>query len=155
MGSMTRAESGAWAMLAVTLALGAWFQMRMMDGWTIVDQPASELLGVYVVVLAVSTIAAIASAGASGRKGRIEVDERDLAIRALAGRNERYFVLAAVNVLIWQALMEGVFAGHELPKIDLQSLPTLFFVLFAVLFGGEIVRLTSTIWLYRRQSAHE
>ena len=140
-------------MLAVTLALGAWFQMRMMDGWTIVDQPASDLLGVYFVVLAISTIAGIAIAGVAARKDRIDEDERDLAIRAQAGRNERYFVIAAVNVLIWQVLMEGVFAGHDLPSIDLQSLPTLFFALFAVLFGGEIVKLVSTIWLYRRQSA--
>ncbi len=156
MGSVTRNEVQAWGLLAVIVALSAWFQMRTMDGWTIVDQPASELLGIYIVVLVVSTIAGIliASAGAGLARGRrIEQDERDLAIAAKAGRNERYFIIAAVNVLIWQALMEGVFAGHALPKIDLQSLSTLFFCLFVVLFGGEIVRLVSTIWLYRVQSA--
>lgn len=156
MGIISQNEGRALAQLAVTLGLAAWFQMRMMDGWTIVAQPASKLLSVYVVVLVIATIAAmvIEAAGASLTRGRgVEQDERDHAISARAGQNERFFILAGVNVLIWQALMEGVFAGHNLPAIDLLSLPTLFFCLFAVLFGGEIVRLVSIIWLYRAQAA--
>jgi hypothetical protein len=156
MGVISRNEAQAVAQLAVLLALAAWFQMRMMDGWTIVEQPAPKLLGVYVVVLAVSTIAAIVieAVGANLTRGRgAAQDERDYAISARAGQHERFFILAGVNVLIWQALMEGVFAGHALPAINLLSLPTLFFCLFMVLFGGEIVRLVSIIWLYRSQAA--
>lgn len=155
MASFTRTEWKALGSLVALVAIFAWFQMRMLDGWTIVDQPASKLFGIYIVVIALSTFAEILIASISGGSGgrRIEKDERDLAIDARAGQNERIFIIVAVNVLIWQALMEGVYAGHILPKIDLTSLPTLFFFLFAILFGGEVVKRLSTLWLYRLQSA--
>ncbi|HBK93030.1 MAG TPA: hypothetical protein DDZ68_15305 [Parvularcula sp.] len=154
MGGITQAEAKAWASLAALCAIFFWFQMRMMDGWAIVDQSARDLLSVYVVVLAMTTIAGIVIGSIGARKGggRIEADERDLAIEARANQNERFFIIAAINVLIWQALMEGAFAGHALPRIDLGRLSTLFFLLFAVLFGGEIVKRLSTIWLYRTQA---
>lgn len=150
MTSITRMEARAGASLLVLAAVFWWFQMRMLDGMTVVDQSAGKLLGVYVVVIAAMTVAEIIIATlTSGAGGRIERDERDSAIEARANQNERLFIIAAVNVLIWQALMEGAFAGHVLPTIDLTSLPVLFFWLFAVLFGGEIVKRLSTIWLYR------
>lgn len=149
---MTRSELKAALSL---LALGAvywWFQMRLLDGLAVVDQPASKLLWVYLVVIAAATIAEILIASsvrlASGGKS-VEKDERDLAIEAMAGRNERYFIIAAVNVLIWQALWEGAMERHLLPHVDLTSLPTLFFALFTVLFAGEAVRLASILALYR------
>lgn len=133
-----------------------WFQMRMLDGFAIVDQPASELLEVYVIVIAASVAfeIAIASILSPAGRGKIEKDERDLAIDRRASLNERIFVIAAVNILIWQALMEEVYGSRSLPKVDLSHLPTLFFALFVVLFGGEMVKRVSTIVLYRLQSAH-
>ena len=152
---MSRAEQYSWASLAGLAAVFWWFQMRMLDGWTIVDQPATRLFGVYVVVIAASTIVEIiivtGLSAVSGRK-ELEKDERDHAIEARANLNERLFIIGAVNVLIWQALMEGVFAGHALPRIDLTRLPTLFFFLFAILFAGEMVKRISTIWLYQAQT---
>ncbi|MDZ7626996.1 MAG: hypothetical protein U5J99_01160 [Parvularculaceae bacterium] len=155
MAAVTRTEWQALASLLALVAIFAWFQMRMMDGWTIVDQPAAKLFGIYIVVIAFSAFAEIliASLGAAIDGKRVVKDERDLAIDARANQNERIFIIVAVNVLIWQALMEEVFAGHALPKIDLTSLPELFFFLFAILFGGEIVKRLSTLWLYRLQSA--
>jgi hypothetical protein len=138
------------------VAVFGWFQMRMLDGLEIVDQAPSALLGVYFVVIAALTVIeiAVASILTAIGGGSAPKDERDIDIERRAGGVERLFVIAAVNVLIWQALMEGVFAGHDLPKIDLAHLPTLFFALFCVLFGGEIVRRTATIILYRSQAAH-
>lgn len=139
------------------LALGAiywWFQMRMLDGAAIADQPASALLGVYIVVLAAATFAEIAINGGFAVAARgIEKDERDLVIEAKAASNERFFIIAAVNVLIWQALMEGLYASHHLPRIDLTSLPTLIFALFTVLLAGEAVRLISILAGYRLSAA--
>lgn len=153
---MSRAEQYSWASLAGLIVVFMWFQMRMLDGLRIVDQPAGELFSVYIGVLIGSAVIeiVIASVLSGGGGRRVDKDERDHAIEARASLNERIFVIAAVNVLIWQALMEGAFAGHNLPKIDLTDLPTLFFALFAVLFGGEIVKRVSTIFLYRVQSAH-
>jgi len=156
MNSVTRVEASAYASLVALVVVFGWFQMKMMDGWSIVEQPASALLGVYFTVLVVSTLSEILISAVGARVSgarRIEKDERDFAIEARANQNERLFIIVAVNVLIWQALWEGALEGHALPKIDLTSLPTLFFFLFAVLFGGEIVKRVSTIWLYRTQSA--
>jgi len=153
---VSRAEQYAWASLLGMLAVFWWFQMRMLDGLDIVDQTPSALFGVYIVVLAATTAIEIALGSIFRGRGARPVleDERDIAIDRQAGGVERIFIIAAVNVLIWQALMEGVFAGHNLPKIDLSHLPTLFFALFCVLFGGEMVRRATTIILYRAQSAH-
>lgn len=153
MGSMTRTEWQAWASVAGLAAVYWWFQMRMLDGFQVVDQSAARLLGVFMVVIALSTLAEILIAMLGAGGGKVAKDERDFAIEARANQNERLFIIAAVNVLLWQALMEGVFAGHALPKIDLTSLPVLVFWLLTILFAGEIVKRLSTIVLYRLQGA--
>lgn len=152
---MARAEQYSWASLAALIAVFGWFQMRMLDGWIVVDQPASTLFGIYVGVIAAATVAEVVIAGGFkllSRGQTVERDERDLAIEARANQNERIFIIAAVNVLIWQALWEGMLDIDALPRIDLTRLPALFFVLFALLFGGELVKRVSTIWMYRAQS---
>jgi hypothetical protein len=153
MGSMTRTEWQAWASLAALLAIYWWFQMRLLDGFEVVEQPARELLGVFFVVAVLSTLSAIAIGAIGTGARKVVSDERDHAIAARANQNERFFIIAAVYVLLWQALMEGVFTGHALPKIDLTSLPVLVFWLLTILFAAEAVRLVSTIALYRLQSA--
>jgi len=153
MGSITRTEWEAWGSLIVLAAVYWWFQMRMLDGFTIVDQPAGRLLGIFFVVIALTTVAEILIAAAAPGGRKIAKDERDHAIEARASQNERLFLIVAVYVLIWQALWEGAIAGHVFPKIDLTSLPVLFFWLLTILFAGEMVKRISTIWLYRTQSA--
>lgn len=153
---MTRAELNAIFSLIGLAGVFWWFQMRMLDGVTIVDQPASKLFWIYLVVIAVATIVEILIASGValvfGKKSAGK-DERDHAIEARAGQFERYFIIVAINVLLWQALMEGLMDGHALPRIDLTSLPTLFFALFSVLFAGEMVRRIATLVFYRLQSA--
>ena len=149
---MSRSEQYSWASLLALTAVFAWFQMRMLDGVSIVDQPARKLLDVYLLTLVALVFTETAIASLLGARTET-MDERDHAIEARANLNERLFLIAAVNVVIWQALMEGAFAGHDLPRIDLGRLPTLFFVLASILFAGEAVKRVSTIWLYRVQSA--
>ena len=155
---MARAEQYSWASLVALVAIFGWFQMRMLDGWTIVDQPASRLFWVYIVVITAATIAEGLIAGALSllvRGQTIERDERDQAIEARANQNERIFIIVAVNVLIWQALWEGLLGAHSLPRLDITRLSALIFVLFALLFGGEMVKRVSTIWLYRAQTPRD
>lgn len=153
---MSRAEQYSWASLLGLVAVFWWFQMRLLDGVHIVDLPASALLGVYIAVIAATTVIEIAIAAVlAAMSGKSTAkDERDVAIDRQASLNERIFMIAAINILIWQALMEGVFGRHPYPRIDLSHLPTLFFSLFAVLFGGEIVKRISTILLHRLQTSH-
>jgi len=149
---VSRAELYAWTSFAALAAVFWWFQMRMLDGWTIVDQPARELFEIYILTIALSAALEIIISLVLFGGAAVEKDERDRAIEARANLNERIFIIIAVNILIWQALWEGVLEGHALPKIDLANLPTLFFFLFAVLFAGEAVKRLSTIWLYRVQT---
>jgi hypothetical protein len=152
---MARAEQYSWASLVALVAVFGWFQMRMLDGWTIIDQPASTLFGVYLGVITAATMAELAIAGGFRlltRGTAVERDERDQAIEARAHQHERVFIIAAVNVLIWQALWEGIFPADALRAVDITRLPALVFVLFALLFGGEMVKRVSTIWMYRAQA---
>ncbi len=153
---ITRPEAQAWASLATLVAIFLWFQSRMMDGWTIVDHRASTLLGVYIALLALTTLTEtlIAVMGARlGGKRRIDRDERDTAIEARANLNERLFIIVAVNVLIWQLMWEGLLPDHGRGPFDVRSAPAIFFWLFAILFGGEIVKRASTVFLYRLHAA--
>lgn len=153
---MARAEQYSWASLVALVSIFGWFQMRMLDGWGIVDQPASTLFGIYLGVIAAAAVAEVFIAiGLSlvWRRQAVERDERDQAIEARANQNERVFIIAAVNVLVWQILWEGMWAAHARPPIDFTRPPALFFVLFALLFGGELVKRVSTIWMYRSQAA--
>lgn len=149
---MSRAEQYSWASLIALCVVFWWFQMRMLDGMTIVDQPAGALFEIYLFVIAASVILEILIAAILAPGKSIAKDERDLAIEAQANLNERLFMISAINVVIWQALWEGLLDGHALPRIDLTRLPTLIFVLFAILFAGEAVKRVSTIILYRAQA---
>ncbi len=149
---MSRAEQYSWASLIALCVVFWWFQTRMLDGMTIVDQPAGALFEIYLIVIAASTFLELVIAAVVARGRSIEKDERDLAIEGRANLNERLFMIGAINVAVWQALWEGLLDGHKLPRIDLTSLPTLIFVLFAILFAGEAVKRLSTIILYRAQA---
>lgn len=149
---MTRAEQYAWSSLIALGAIYYWFQMRLLDGWTVADQSAERLLWVYFVTIGLSTVAEIVIAAVIARGNRL-VDERDHVIESRANQAERLFIIIAINALIWQALWEGALPGHNLPRINLAHLPTLFFWLFTVLFAGETVKRAATILHYRLQAA--
>jgi hypothetical protein len=139
-------------LLAALAAIFVWFQMRMMDGWTIVDRGPSTPLSIYLSVLVLTTLTEtlIAATGAGlGCKRRIERDGRDYAIEPRANLNERVFMIVAVNALVWQLMGVGVFPDHGPALFDLKSASAMFFWLFAILFGGEIVKRASTVLVYR------
>jgi hypothetical protein len=138
--------------LASLIGLGAvfwWFSMRMLDGFAIVEQAPWKLFWVYIVTIVLSSIVAIA-AGALTLGAKSFEDERDRAIALRAGRNERFFIIAAINVVVWQALAQDAFAAPWAPRIDFYSPAGLFFTLFVVLFRrrGRKAR------LHRRALSH-
>jgi len=141
------------AALVTLIGLGAIFgflTMRMTDGLAIVAASFADMFATYLAVIALSTALVIPVSLLARGQG----DERDRAIESRGQRNERFFVLAAVNVLLWQAMWQGVQPGAGLPGLDLRDPSTLFFVLFAMLFVGEFVRLLTVLVLYRRQRGH-
>ncbi len=147
---MSQAEKYSWLSLVTTGAIFWWFQMRMLDGWTVVDQPAGKLVGVYVIVVILAIIAETALVlFVAGARGGVKKDERDHRIEAKANGNAYFFICAAVNIIVFQLLADEAFAGHILPRIDLTSPATMFFALFAILFGAQFVKLASTLIYYR------
>ncbi len=152
---MSRAEQYSWASLAALAAVFWWFQMRMLDGWTVVEQSAAALFAVYVVVIIASIALEVAIAVILSPGKEIEKDERDHAIEARANQNERLFLIISVNVLVFHLLADAAFAGHVLPSIDMTNHATLFFLLFSLLFIAEAIKRLSTIALYRAQTPRE
>ena len=153
---MSQFEKYSWASLITLGAIYAWFAHRMLDGWSVVDQPAKELFFVYIAVVVLSIIAESVIAGVlaaqnarRGGKRDIDKDERDLAVEAKASRNEHCFLLVAINVVVFHILADAAFANHVFPRIDLTDIATLFFVLFTILFAGEAIKRISTIVYYR------
>jgi len=148
---MSGHEKFAWASLVASAVVWAFFAMRMTDSGQIVDAGARHMLWTYVatVVLMAVAHAVIAAVLAARPHGITLKDERDHAIEASADRVEGYVVVVAINALVIHALVDAMFAGHTLPRLDLSSLPTLVLALITTLFAGHIVKQAVTIWLYR------
>lgn len=149
---MAKAEKYAWASLIAMAAVFSFFQMRMLDGWSIPEQAAGKLFWAYGATIGLATIAEIIIAlvlAAGDRAGVPEKDERDIAIELRASQVERWVLLVAVNVIVFQILADNAFENHIFPRYDLTRPEVLFFVLFTALFAGEIAKRIATLWLYR------
>lgn len=148
---MSHHEKFAWGSLFASLLIWSFLTMRMTDGGAVVNVSPGHMIWTYgaVVVLMIAAHALIAGLLHARAGSELEKDERDLAIAARAERIEGVVVLVAVNVLIIQALAQAAFAGHALPRIDLGTLPVLFYALLTVLFLGHTTSQAVTIWLYR------
>jgi len=148
---MTEQEKFAWASLAASVLVWAFFAMRMTDAGSVVEVAPRHMIFTYVmlVVMFAASHAIIATVLVAGRRGRIASDERDRAIEARAERIEGYVVVSLVNLLVIQALAEAALPGHMLPRVDLGSVPTLVFVLISTLFAGHVAKQLATLWQYR------
>ncbi len=156
---MSRAEQYSWTSLVATGLVFAWFNMQMLDGWTLVDQTPGRLLWIFVALVIATIIAETVVTGVliGGRRGGEEVleDERDRQIETKANRNEHWFLVAAVNVLVVQTIAQEAFPGNAFERgyqflaFDIVSPEGIFFSLFWVLFVGHFIKLASTI-VYNR-----
>lgn len=148
---MSEHEKYAWASLAASVLVWAFFAMRMTEDGLVAEVSARHMLWTYAataVLMAVSH-SIIAAVLAVRQPGIGLKDERDLAIEARADRIEGYVLAVAINALLIQALADAAFAGHSMPRIDLGSLPTLVFALLTTLFVGHGVKQAVMIWSYR------
>jgi hypothetical protein len=148
---MSEHEKYAWLSLIGSGLVWLFFEMRMLDGWQLADVSARHMLWTYVTVVVLMIVLHAVSAGIVAAQGRgdVQKDERDHAIEARADRIEGYVVLAAINVLIIQALAQTAYTGRSLARIELTSVPALVFALISVLFLGHIGKQVATIWSYR------
>lgn len=157
---MSRAEQYSWASLVATGLVFFWFTTQMLDGWSLAAHTPQRLFWIYVMVIVATIVAEAIVAGTLAslrRKGgdTVLADERDREIEAKAGRYESYFVIAAINVVVFQTLATEAFAGNALEAgyrwllFDVATPAGMLFTLFWILYGGHFVKLVATIVHHR------
>ncbi len=133
---MTLTEKKAGISLFIALAIFAYLAGNMIDGWSIPDQEARHIWRTWLFVLGLGTAGEVvvnAWANSQREQGALE-DERDAQIVAKADHYGLYVGFIAINVLIWQVLLQSTYPVPALWTLNVQHLPTLFFVLMAILF---------------------
>ena len=134
--NMTLTEKRAGLSLVMAIAIFAYLASNMIDGLSIPDQDARRIWRTWLFVLGFGTVGEGAlSVWASylRKRGALE-DERDEQIVARADRLGLMVGFCAINVLIWQILLQATYPTPAAWTLNIQHLPTLFFVLMAVLF---------------------
>lgn len=153
---MSKAQAYAIGSLVSSGLIYLFFQMRMLDGWQVVEMPAGQLFWTYVVVVVLAIVAEIILAGyvfAQGKDG-VDLDERDHAIDARAEANAGLFLAAAVNVIIVHAVAMAAFPGGSFQGLSdalaLDSPARILFILMSVLFIGHWVKMITKLYLYAK-----
>jgi hypothetical protein len=155
---MTLTEKQAWAALAVTILLGAYFVANMTFGLTIPDQSARHLWRTWLFLLGAGVVADILIGVwvARLRKAGAIEDERDASIIARADRIGMVTAFVAINVMVWQALWQVTLHGNHKPvgailraSPDMTHLPTLIFLLMGILLVSQLVKQAAIIVLGR------
>ncbi|HRK71522.1 MAG TPA: hypothetical protein PLA85_08025 [Micropepsaceae bacterium] len=150
---MSEQEKYAWLSLISLGGIYFFFQYRLTDSWAVAETLPSNVFWTYVAVVNLAIIAEIISTitlrAARGGKPLL-IDERDHLIESKAGRNERLFMLAAINVLVFAALAQATFEGYSLFGLDLSRVPAILFWLLSTLFFGHFVKMISIIVAYRQ-----
>ena len=139
---MTLTEKRAGLSLAVSAAVFVYLAANMTEGWSIPNQDAGHIWRTWLFVLGFGTIgeSAVGAWSAWKRKrGELE-DERDANIIARADRLGLLAGFCAINMLIWQVLWQATFSRPIPSSLDVQHLPTLFFVLMSILFLCHAVK---------------
>jgi hypothetical protein len=133
---MTLAEKKAGLSLLTGICIFAYLTANMIDGWSIPDQEARHLWRTWLFVLGLGTVSeAVIGVWANimRKRGALE-DERDEQIIARADRLGLLVGFCAINVLIWQILWQSTLPAPVPLTLNIQHLPTLFFILMSVLF---------------------
>ena len=156
---MSRSEIRALGSLIIaTWAL--WFlQMRFLDGWQVADLTAGHMLTTYVIVIigmivgeiivtTGSTIGETMLNGAAAASAGFE-DERDRMIARRAELISHGFLIAVVNVLVLQLILQDAYPGLLFTPLAIISTSGVVFTLLAVLFAAHIVKMIATLVLYR------
>ena len=145
---MAKYEKYSWISLITTGLIFVYFKMKMLDGMHIAHHDPKDLFWIYITVIALFIITETIIAIALFTKEKVVEDERDFAIKAKAGRNGDWVVMAAINVVIFTVLASYAFTEYQGFNFDITHPPSLFFHLFGILIVGTIVERISAIIYY-------
>ncbi|GBF58547.1 hypothetical protein PbB2_02233 [Candidatus Phycosocius bacilliformis] len=148
---MTLTEKRAGLSLILAICIFAYLVANMTHGWSIPDQAPRHLWRTWLVVLALATVGEYGVstwAAWMRQRGALE-DERDQHIIARADRLGLLVGFGAINVLVWQILLQSTYPTPAAWTLNVQHLPTLFVVLMGVLFIAQVVKQLAILGLGR------
>lgn len=146
---MAKYEKYSIASLITTGLIFFYLQMKMLDGASLVNHPPEALFWIYITIIAMFIITEIINAVLFLTGSKVAEDERDFAIKAKAGRNGDFVVMALINVVIFTVLANYAFTEYHGVTFDITQPASLFFHLVGILIIGTIVERISAIVYYR------
>lgn len=145
---MSRAETRALGSLVIA-GIALWFlQMRFLDGWQVVALPPRHMIATYLFVVIGMAIGETVLSGATAAGRELE-DERDQHITRRAELISHWFLVAVVNILVVQLILQHTYTSSVFAPLAIVSTSGVVFTLLALLFAAHIVKMIATLVLYR------
>jgi len=156
---MSEPERQSWATLIADVSVFSIFIKSMTSGrlpnnFRVSTGDAGDLVGVYIMIIVATIIihAVIASIfAARGKASGFERDERDVEIERKGARNGFWVVSIAINIIIFQLLLEYSLPGDYEALFPVLSPGHMFFALMGTMFLGDIVYRATMVLAYRGQ----
>ena len=145
--NMSEPERQSWATLIADICVFSIFLKSMTGGRLptnlhINTHSSGELVGLYIWIIVATIIihAVIASIFAMRVKGEgFERDERDIEIERKGARNGFWVVSIAINIVIFQLLVEQSLSSDYQPLFSVLSPNNMFFALMGTMFPWAIL----------------
>jgi hypothetical protein len=159
---MTESERYAWLSLLAWIGIMLFLMTRFTTGYeimgnsigfTIVEQSAGRLLGIYLGVMIFAIIAEGIIAGATAARGAgkaVGKDERDLMISRRASLASYGFMALALNLIVLHVLASATYGQPVIAGLDFTSSTGIAFAILFVLVSAEVVNRATLVWNYRR-----
>ena len=154
--NMSEPERKTWATLIVDICVFTVFIKSMTSGsfpsgLNINTHSASEMVGLYIWIIIVTIILHAIISGifaARAKSDGYEKDERDADIERRGARNGFWFVSIAINIIIFQLLVENSLSADYKPLFSVLSPSNLFFALMGTMFVGDIIYRATMVRAY-------
>lgn len=154
---MSRTEIRALGSFVIS-AFALWYlQMKFMDGWQIVDLSGRGMLRVFIMVIVATIIAQVVlntsmAAGGVVVAGSVDgsgEDEREKMIDARADRMSHWFLVAVVNIIAIQLILQEVYPWADTPRLSIISTTGVVFTLLALLYAADLVKSAAIVLQHR------
>lgn len=154
---MSEPERQSWATLIADICVFSVFLKSMMGGrfpsnFHINTHSAGELVGLYIWIIVVTIIIHSVIAGIFAirvKSGGYERDERDIEIERKGARNGFWLVSIAINIIIFQLLVEHSLPSDYEPLFSVLTPSAMFFALMGTMFMGDILYRATMVLAYR------
>lgn len=156
--NMSEPERQSWATLIADICVFSIFLKSMTGGRLPINlhintHSSGELVGLYIWIIVATIIihSIIAAIFAMRVKDEgFERDERDIEIERKGARNGFWVVSIAINIVIFQLLVEQSLSSDYKPLFSVLSPNNMFFALMGTMFLGDIIYRATMVLAYRK-----